>query len=113
MRQLLAQGLLEVAGEYGLLAVTETAADVLRGEREVLLRREPKRVRAARTHVSVCDISGLVGQVVETLGGSGELLGLCHSPAARSASSAGVVRRVIGSRSRAGGFAARCDCRRR
>ncbi len=48
VRQLLAQGLLEVRGEYGVLGLTAAAADVLRGEREVLLRREPERVRAAR-----------------------------------------------------------------
>ncbi|WP_454084107.1 DNA helicase RecQ [Georgenia sp. Marseille-Q6866] len=48
VRQLLAQGLLQVQGEYGVLALTETAGEVLRGEREVRLRREPERVRTAR-----------------------------------------------------------------
>jgi len=49
VRQLLAQGLLEVRGEYGVLALTEAAAGVLRGEQEVRLRREPERQRVART----------------------------------------------------------------
>ncbi len=48
IRQLLAQGLLEVQGGYGVLALTDAAGAVLRGEQEVRLRREPERVRAAR-----------------------------------------------------------------
>ncbi|MHB1064613.1 MAG: DNA helicase RecQ, partial [Georgenia sp.] len=48
VRQLLAQGLLEVQGEYGVLAITAAAREVLGGSREVRLRREPERVRAAR-----------------------------------------------------------------
>jgi len=40
VRQLLAQGLLVSRGEYGTLALGETAADVLRGERQVPLRRD-------------------------------------------------------------------------
>jgi ATP-dependent DNA helicase RecQ len=49
VRQLLAQGLLAVQGEYGTLGITESSAAVLRGEREVRLRREAVRVsRAAR-----------------------------------------------------------------
>jgi ATP-dependent DNA helicase RecQ len=48
VRQLLAQGLLHVQGEYGVLALTDAAGEVLRGEREVWLRREPERVRTAR-----------------------------------------------------------------
>jgi ATP-dependent DNA helicase RecQ len=46
VRQLLAQGLLAVQGEYGTLVVTEASATVLAGARPVLLRREPE--RAAR-----------------------------------------------------------------
>ncbi|MEX5293965.1 DNA helicase RecQ [Kocuria sp. CPCC 205268] len=48
VRQLLAQGLLQVQGEYGVLALTEAAGEVLRGQREVRLRREPERVKAPR-----------------------------------------------------------------
>ena len=48
VRQLLAAGLLAVTGEYGTLALTDASAGVLRGERPVMMRREPERVRAAR-----------------------------------------------------------------
>ncbi|UXY32697.1 DNA helicase RecQ [Streptomyces sp. HUAS TT20] len=49
VRQLLAQGLLAVEGEYGTLVLTETSGAVLRREREVPLRKEPKKPAAART----------------------------------------------------------------
>jgi ATP-dependent DNA helicase RecQ len=49
VRQLLAQGLLAVEGDYGTLALTDASRDVLGGRRQVLLRREPERPpRAAR-----------------------------------------------------------------
>ncbi len=48
VRQLLAQGLLAVEGEYGTLVLTETSGEVLRREREVPLRKEPKKAAAAR-----------------------------------------------------------------
>jgi len=48
VRQLLAQGLLAVQGDYGILVLTPASDDVLRGKREVLLRRDPERVKAAR-----------------------------------------------------------------
>ncbi|MDD9208163.1 DNA helicase RecQ [Georgenia sp. 10Sc9-8] len=48
VRQLLAQGLLKVQGEYGVLALTETAGEVLSGRRQVQLRRETERVGAPR-----------------------------------------------------------------
>src|SRR5258708_24958184 len=49
-RQLLAQGLLAVEGDYGTLALTEASSEVLGGRRQVLLRREVERaVRAAKT----------------------------------------------------------------
>ncbi|KDN18933.1 DNA helicase RecQ [Amycolatopsis rifamycinica] len=47
VRQLLAQGLLAVEGDYGSLVLTETSAEVLGGDRQVLLRREPERAAAA------------------------------------------------------------------
>ncbi|WP_298226434.1 DNA helicase RecQ [Gryllotalpicola sp.] len=40
VRQLLAQGLLRVVDEHGALTITESSTDVLRGGREVLLRRD-------------------------------------------------------------------------
>ncbi len=47
VRQLLAQGLLAVEGEHGTLVLTDASGDVLRGQRSVSMRREPR--RAART----------------------------------------------------------------
>lgn len=49
VRQLLAQGLLAVEGDYGTLVLTDTSADVLGRRREVMLRREPERVKPGRT----------------------------------------------------------------
>ncbi|GAA0314587.1 DNA helicase RecQ [Actinoallomurus spadix] len=43
VRQLLAQGLLAVEGDYGTLVLTDASAAVLRGERQVPMRREPAR----------------------------------------------------------------------
>ena len=51
VRQLLAQGLLTVQGDYGTLELTAGSDDVLGRRREVMLRREPERpsrTRAAR-----------------------------------------------------------------
>ncbi|MFG2673038.1 DNA helicase RecQ [Streptomyces sp. NPDC048445] len=52
VRQLLAQGLLAVEGEYGTLVLTEESGSVLGREREVLLRKEPKKVAPARSSSS-------------------------------------------------------------
>ncbi|MET9828970.1 DNA helicase RecQ [Streptomyces sp. NPDC006385] len=49
IRQLLAQGLLAVEGEYGTLVLTETSGSVLRREREVPLRKEPKKPVTSRS----------------------------------------------------------------
>ncbi|MEV5748466.1 DNA helicase RecQ [Actinoallomurus sp. NPDC052308] len=43
VRQLLAQGLLAVEGDYGTLVLTDASATVLRGERQVPMRRDPAR----------------------------------------------------------------------
>jgi ATP-dependent DNA helicase RecQ len=51
VRQLLAQGLLAVHGDYGTLALTDASTEVLAGRHDVMLRREvrpPARARAAR-----------------------------------------------------------------
>jgi ATP-dependent DNA helicase RecQ len=49
VRQLLAQGLLAVQGDYGTLALTDASNEVLGGRRQVLLRRESERAaRSAR-----------------------------------------------------------------
>jgi len=53
VRQLLAQGLLAVEGEYGILVITDASAQVLSGARKVMLRREaPKRSKAAKKATS-------------------------------------------------------------
>ncbi|WP_328753363.1 DNA helicase RecQ [Streptomyces sp. NBC_00285] len=49
VRQLLAQGLLAVEGEYGTLVLTEASGEVLRREREVPLRKEPKKQATAKS----------------------------------------------------------------
>ncbi|MFF2810978.1 DNA helicase RecQ [Streptomyces sp. NPDC058000] len=49
VRQLLAQGLLAVEGDYGTLVLTEISGEVLRGQRQVAMRREPEKpARAAK-----------------------------------------------------------------
>jgi ATP-dependent DNA helicase RecQ len=50
VRQLLAQGLLAVEGDFGTLVLTDTSYPVLSGKRQVMLRREPDRpARAAKS----------------------------------------------------------------
>jgi len=48
VRQLLAQGLLAVQGEYQTLGITEASGEVLRGQREVTLRQDAPSPKAAR-----------------------------------------------------------------
>jgi ATP-dependent DNA helicase RecQ len=48
VRQLLAEGLLAVEGDYGTLALTEASAEVLRRRRTVMMRREPEKVASSR-----------------------------------------------------------------
>ena len=49
VRQLLASGLLAVKGDHGTLALTDLSGEVLRGERQVLFRRDaPRPARCAR-----------------------------------------------------------------
>jgi ATP-dependent DNA helicase RecQ len=52
VRQLLAQGLLAVEGEYGTLVLTEESGTVLRREREVPLRKEPLKPTVSRSSSS-------------------------------------------------------------
>jgi ATP-dependent DNA helicase RecQ len=49
VRQLLAQGLLAVEGDYGTLVLTEASAAVLGRQRPVMMRREPERKARVRT----------------------------------------------------------------
>jgi ATP-dependent DNA helicase RecQ len=43
VRQLLAAGLVAVEGDYGTLVLTDDSASVLRGDRKVMMRREPEK----------------------------------------------------------------------
>ncbi|WP_199749050.1 DNA helicase RecQ [Amycolatopsis sp. WAC 01376] len=52
VRQLLAQGLAAVEGDYGSLVLTEGSAEVLSGQRKVQLRREPERAAKAAARSS-------------------------------------------------------------
>ncbi|MGW5701575.1 DNA helicase RecQ [Amycolatopsis japonica] len=52
VRQLLAQGLAAVEGDYGSLVLTEGSAEVLNGSRKVQLRREPERAAKAAARSS-------------------------------------------------------------
>ncbi|MFJ6112530.1 DNA helicase RecQ [Agrococcus sediminis] len=57
VRQLLAQGLLQVQGEYGVLALTDASAAVLAGDRQVRLRHEAKAPpKAARRSASTAQL---------------------------------------------------------
>ncbi|MFF5172225.1 DNA helicase RecQ [Micromonospora sp. NPDC000089] len=49
VRQLLAEGLLAVEGDYGTLALTEASAEVLGRRRSVMLRKEPEKAASTRT----------------------------------------------------------------
>lgn len=49
VRQLLAEGLLAVEGDYGTLALTEASAEVLGRRRTVTMRREPERPATGRS----------------------------------------------------------------
>jgi ATP-dependent DNA helicase RecQ len=78
VRQLLAQGLLAVQGEYQTLAITEAAGEVLRGQRVVTLRRDIPQPRAARaSRVSSSSGSASAGAVSA---GTGKLAAADLSP---------------------------------
>jgi ATP-dependent DNA helicase RecQ len=70
VRQLLARGLLAVRGEYQTLAISDTSADVLRGQQQVMLRSDlpvPKPSRSGRRSGS----GTARGQAPRTPGASG------------------------------------------
>jgi ATP-dependent DNA helicase RecQ len=74
VRQLLARGLLAVQPDHGTLALTEASAAVLRREREVPMRREPKRAGRSRPAAKtsgaaapVTELSEEAAQVFESL----------------------------------------------
>ncbi|WP_022883471.1 DNA helicase RecQ [Glaciibacter superstes] len=72
VRQLLAQGLLATHGEYGTLTLTDAAAEVLSGQRNVQLRTEPDRpVRSggskSAAKAKVADLSPAQEELFEAL----------------------------------------------
>ncbi|GAA4206484.1 DNA helicase RecQ [Actinocatenispora rupis] len=69
VRQLLARDLLAVEGEYGTLTLTDGSADVLRGNRTVMMRREPERRRApkASRRAAAADLPAEAAPVFEAL----------------------------------------------
>ena len=58
VRQLLAQGLLTVEGDYGTLTLTDASAGVLRQQRQVLLRREPEQTAKAAKAAKAAKMRG-------------------------------------------------------
>ncbi|MEV0981241.1 DNA helicase RecQ [Streptomyces sp. NPDC049915] len=62
VRQMLAQGLLAVEGDYGTLVLTEASGSVLRRERDVPLRKEPKKPAASRSASGSTGSSGRGGR---------------------------------------------------
>ena len=73
VRQLLAQGLLAVEGDYGTLVLTDASAQVLRKQRPVMLRREPERPpkppRARKAAEPAADLPAEAAAVFERLRG--------------------------------------------
>ncbi|MFC9972098.1 DNA helicase RecQ [Spirillospora sp. NPDC127200] len=73
VRQLLAQGLLAVESNYGSLVLTDASAEVLRGERKVMMRRDPERAaapkaaRAARERKAPVDMPAEAAPLFERL----------------------------------------------
>ncbi|MDJ0350001.1 DNA helicase RecQ [Cryobacterium sp. PH29-G1] len=74
VRQMLAQGLLATSGEYGILVLTDAAAEVLIGGRTVQLRREPDRParssaarRPSAAKVAAADLSTAQESLFEAL----------------------------------------------
>jgi ATP-dependent DNA helicase RecQ len=63
VRQLLAQGLLAVQGEYQTLAITEASGEVLRGQRVVTLRRDMPQPRGSGRAARVSAGSASAGAV--------------------------------------------------
>jgi ATP-dependent DNA helicase RecQ len=71
VRQLLAQQLIAVEGEYNTLVLTEASSEVLGRRREVMLRKEPERparaARAQKAKAAVAELSPEAAPVFERL----------------------------------------------
>jgi len=76
VRQLLAQGLLGVQGEYQTLTLTEGSGEVLRGQRQVMLRRDvaaPKARVSSRQSAGARKGAGVTGEAGATRPEAGDL----------------------------------------
>ncbi|HWR84733.1 MAG TPA: DNA helicase RecQ [Rhodoglobus sp.] len=67
VRQLLAQGVLAVQGEYGILVLAESSAAVLDGSRKVMLRKEAARPSRAAKRAVAADLPGEAVPLFEAL----------------------------------------------
>jgi ATP-dependent DNA helicase RecQ len=71
VRQLLAKGLLAVEGEYQTLALTEASGEVLRGQHEVMLRRDTAaakaKTKAAKTKAPDAELSPEAAELFDVL----------------------------------------------
>jgi ATP-dependent DNA helicase RecQ len=71
VRQLLAKGLLAVEGEYQTLALTEASSEVLRGQHEVMLRRDTAaakaKAKAAKTKAADAELSPEAAELFDVL----------------------------------------------
>ena len=91
-RQLLAEGLLAVEGDYGTLVLTEASGEVLGKQRDVLLRRDPERTKS-RTRTA--SSTGKGKTVVELTGPAAGLFEQLRSWRAATAKEQGVPAYVI------------------
>jgi ATP-dependent DNA helicase RecQ len=71
-RQLLAEGLLAVEGDYGTLVLTEASGEVLSRQRNVMLRRDPERAKSrsrssTKSKTAVVELTGDAAGVFEQL----------------------------------------------
>lgn len=86
VRQLLAEGLLAVEGDYGTLALTEASAEVLGRRRTVMMRREPEKVTSSRS-AKPRGAATVVAELSPTAAGVFERLRAWRGPPPRSRAS--------------------------
>ena len=63
VRQLLAQGLLAVQGAYQTFALTDASGEVLRGDRRVMMRREPPKAARSRSRSTRADAPAMPAEL--------------------------------------------------
>jgi len=83
VRQLLAQGLLAVEGDYGTLALTDSSGAVLAGQRQVLLRHDPAPASRPAKAARPVKISGAVAELPAAAAGVFERLRTWRAAAAK------------------------------